>query len=231
MSSFKVLHNYWMNVLFDRHIEPHPVLGKEKPESTTGNFIYSIWSWLGFMFVMIAYPMGYFGIFTKLYFTDKIVNFVNKNSILEALLILGVAWVSLATISSIFYPTETTYAIIFSSVIAILSALVCYISYLTNNEKVKILVGYPTGYIAILLPPVIFSVLSPIFGDIIIDFSSEFTIFLKNQLARPLGLREFFSQNFSLDDFGHILLWTSISIVIGWITGVSVNIAKIILQD
>lgn len=231
MSDARILHNYWMDIAYDRHSNPHPVVGEYKPENRNGLIAYYVWSILGIAFVTGAYPISYIGILTKIYCVDNITGFVEDKGITKTLILLGLVWIALSIISYIFQPTQTTYAVIASSIVAMLSAIVSYIIYLTEDNRLRVAVGYPSAYTAILLPPVMFSVLSPIFGEPILEFTSDIVIFLKNNLAVHLGLKEFFTENFDLVGLAHVVLWLNISLIIGWATGFPVQLAKIIRDN
>lgn len=231
MSDARILHDYWMDTMYSRHTDPHPVLGKSKPETTSKIILYYLWFLIGVVFVVITYPISYIGIITKVYAVDNILNFVESKGIIRSLILLSIVWLILSVVSYFLQPTETTYAVVAASIIAVLSAIISYITYLTGDDRIKIAIGYPAGYTALLLPPVVFSVLSPVLGQMVLDTSLEVTLFLKENIAEPLGIREFFSNNFDLEGIGHIILWLNISFIVGWITGLSVQLAKIIRDN
>lgn len=228
MSDARILHNYWMDMLYKRHTDPHPVVGKYRPEEKIELAVYHIWSVIGIGFVMLAYPISYVGILTKIYCVDKVTGFVESHGIVKSLILLGVLWTTLSGLSYLFQPTETTYAVVASSVVAMVSAIVSYLCYVTGDNRIKVALGYPAAYTAILLPPVVFSVLSPIFGESILELTTDIAVYLQNTVAKPIGLRQFFSDNFDLVGISYVILWLNFSFVLGWITGIPVQLAKII---
>lgn len=227
IKDFKTIHSYWMNLVYERHLNPHPVLGKETPETTKGKILQNSWWTIGILFSAVIYPVLLLGFGIRFVFVDKINNFVRNHGILSTILLISVLWGSLIGTSYYLGETETATAVAASSVIAVVSTILSYYIRKIGGRFTTVLLSYPLAYTAILLPPVTFAVIHSGYGGGILNLSTEIAVWMQNTIAKPLGLREAISNRFDLTGLNYVVLWTIFSFILGWLTGVIVSISRL----
>lgn len=218
-SDLNSIHKHWMNIIYQWHINPHPVTGKSTPDRPYKRTLYFLWSSVGLTLVIPIYILALMGIFVDIV-AKRIKKFVESKGISVSILLLVFLWGFLVILTYFLLGYKTATGVFLSSAVAVLSAVVAYLSYLSNNQRVFLMIGYPAIYTALFLPPITLAVLSPVVGDQILEYSTDITIFMQLKFAKPLGLQELFTENFDLQDQNHIILWFFISIIFGWLTGI-----------
>jgi hypothetical protein len=220
------IHNKWMELLFERQVDPHPVVGKEKPNSEIGFLLHYIWSIFGVLITIVAYPAFISGLTMRKIFISRILGFVDKYSIMTSISILVIIWSLLSILSYSISSGENTLAVASASIVAVTSALISYYSRKYFGRLSTLLISYPAAYTAFLLPPVTFALIHSSSGSFILEFSSTVVIAFKNIIAEPLGIRNAISETFDLVGINYLILWIVISTVMGWITAFTVEVSK-----
>lgn len=223
----KNIHSYWMDLLYDRHRQPHPVLGKEIPNSRKGRFFRKLWLVIGVIFSVVTYPTLLTGLAVRFVFIKKVNKFIRNNGIAVALLTVSSLWMCLIGLSYYINGSETAVGVAVASTIAVTSTIVSYYTSRVGGRVTTILLSYPLAYTAILLPPVTFAVIHSGYGQSLLMVTTDIAVWLQNTISKPLMLREFISKQFDLVGYNYMVLWTIFSFIIGWLTGLIVSVSRI----
>lgn len=221
-----LIHRRWMELLFDRQVNPHPVVGRETPNSEVTYLIHYIWSIIGIGVTIVTYPTFLTGLTVRKLFLNRISAFVDKYGIVVSMGILIVGWSILSLLSYSIGSTENAMAVVAASTVAVTSGLISYLSRKYFGRKTTLIFSYPSAYTAFLLPPVTFALIHSSAGAFVFELSSDIVISFKNIVAEPLGFRDLISETFDLIGINYLILWIGISTFLGWVTAFGVEVSR-----
>lgn len=227
--SLRIIHNKWMDVLYDRHTNPHPVFGRyNELTSFHGAVLYNLWRIIGYFVILPVYILLLFGYVTKIFITDKIHAIVSHKNIWYPFFLLSATFITLTVISYRYSTFGGAVAVGLSGLVGILSATIAYIVWRRFGRLHTVLIVYPLVYNAILLPPIVFSVVHSTLGTGILEISTDLVISFNENILSALGLQRHVESVFDLTRNGHIIVWFIISVISGWISGVSVSFFSVL---
>jgi len=230
------LHETWMEVVFPRQLDPSAVLGKWKPETAVQTVGYYLWALLGVPLVTVAYPLLLVGFATR-YYAAKLDSAVTRFGVIGAVLVATVVWGSLTVVAHFQLPTDVMLGIGGASVVAIIAAGLAAGFSKVGGRFVSVLLAYPFAMTAIFLPPVVAAVLTPAIGDVILPPSYDLARWILDTFLSVGGINETLRGAFDLDTFGeqwgiaglgYLLMWSGISVPLGWFLGLLVSLADLI---
>lgn len=226
IEDFKSIHAHWMDILYDRYSDPHPVLGSETPETKTGRALKGTWFTIGVVLSIILYPIVLTGLILRFVIIKKLNRFISNNGMLVALVSVFILWFSLIGISYHIEGIETATAMAVASTITFASSVVSYFSRKIGGRLSTILLSYPLAYTAILLPPITFSIIHSGYGQELLLLTEEAVHWFQDVASRQLDLGRSVPKD--LVKYGHIAPWVIVSFVLGSITGLIVSISRLL---
>lgn len=229
-SDVMTLHRIWMSMLYKRQSNPHPVAGRFQPSEKGQKMVYFLWYSIGLPVSIAGYLLALLGKVLKI-FVDKIVEKSEDLGLDTTLLVSAVAWIAVASVIYFIYGQEDAVAFGISSIIAILSIIIAFLSRWYGTTKYTILISYPATYTAIFLPPVSAALIVPEIANIVLPFSVDVTNTILNTAIFFEPLESMLITTFELEGTSHLVLWFLISTVLGWFTGVCVKLAELVYKN
>jgi hypothetical protein len=225
----KRLHETWMELVYPRQRGgDDSVLGKWTPNTSGQMALYRTWSALGVPVIAVVYPLVLLGAIIR-FQTRRIDGTVARLGLVGVVLLSLVVWGALTALAQ--YRLEMTaggvVAIAAAGGVATLSAALALGTRRAGGRGTTVLLSYPFAMTAIFLPPVVAALFSPAIGDLVLPGSRSFANVLLDNVAKPIGLYEFFVDNFSIEGVGYALMWLGISVPLGWILGLLVTLADL----
>ncbi|MGA9403186.1 hypothetical protein [Haladaptatus sp.] len=244
------LHTGWMALFFPRQRQQsHSVLGKWRPQSTSGKVAYSGWSIVGSFIVALLYPFVLFGFATR-YYTSKIDRTAASLGVLGVILLSAVVWGGLAALAKYRFSTEGFYAVAAAGGVATVAAALAYLTsryggrittvlfayqilkshllkYRVNSRITTVLFAYPFGMTAIFLPPVVAALYSPTLSNVIFPNSTNLAVWLLDNVLTYRNIDEVLRARFNLEGLAYVGMWFGIAVPVGWILGFLVTLANL----
>ncbi|SFS03118.1 hypothetical protein SAMN05216559_2739 [Halomicrobium zhouii] len=221
------LHETWMEIVWPRQRGANDtVLGKWTPNTQGQMLLYRAWSALGVPVIAIVYPLVLLGAVVR-FQTRRIDGTATRLGLVGVVLLSLVVWGALTALAQFQLDVAAggVVAIAAAGGVATVSAALALATRRVGGRGTTVLLSYPFAMTAIFLPPVVAALFSPAIGDVILPGSRDFANVLLDNVARPLGLYEFFVGNFSIEGVGYALMWLGISVPLGWILGLLVTLA------
>lgn len=216
-----------MSAIFDDQKQPHPVAGVKMPKGRVQMSIYLIWSFLGYPASVAGYLLAVVGNILKI-FVDRIVSKADDWGISSVFLLLLLLWVSIGVAVLYFYQQEDAIAFALSSTIGLLSLIIAFVAREIGSSKTTVLVAYPAAYTAIFLPPVSAALIVPEIASTVLPLSTDVANYILNSAIVFDSLEDSLRSTFNLIGFSHLILWTAISVTLGWFTGICVKSAELV---
>lgn len=223
------LHRFWMSILYKRQSNPHPVAGQFQPSGKGQKIVYFLWYSIGIPVSVAGYLLALLGQILKI-LVDRIAEKGENLGLDAALLVSAVAWTAVGLVIYFIYGQEDAVAFGISSTIAILSMIIAFVSRWYGTTKHTILISYPATYTAIFLPPISAALIVPEIADVVLPFSVDVTNAILNTPIFFEPLESILRTTFELQGISHLILWFSISTVLGWFTGVCVKLAELVYK-
>jgi hypothetical protein len=151
------LHETWMELLFPRQRgAQHSVLGKWKPSTTGDTIKYRVWSAIGVPLVALLYPLMLFGVVVRFY-SRRFDSLATRIGLGGTILLMTVVWGSLTAIVRFYggFGQVGFVAVLVASVTAVVSSALAFVFWAKGGRATTVLLAYPFGVTAILLPPVV----------------------------------------------------------------------------
>lgn len=224
------VHSYWMSTMFDDQKQPHPVAGKKIPTGKVQTSIYLIWSILGYPVSAIGYLLAVVGNILKI-FVDRIVSKADDWGISSVFLLALLMWLSVGIAVFYFYQQEDAIAFAISSTVGLLSLVISFVAREIGSAKTTVMVAYPTAYTAVFLPPVSAALIVPEIASTVFPLSTDVANYILNSVIVFDSIEDSLRSTFNLIGFSHLILWTAISITLGWSTGICVKSAELVYSD
>ncbi|MCO8254000.1 hypothetical protein NKF26_09325 [Haladaptatus sp. AB618] len=221
------LHTGWMALFFPRQRQQsHSVLGKWRPQSTSGKVAYSGWSIVGSFIVALLYPFVLFGFATR-YYTSKIDRTAASLGVLGVILLSAVVWGGLAALAKYRFSTEGFYAVAAAGGVATVAAALAYLTSRYGGRITTVLFAYPFGMTAIFLPPVVAALYSPTLSNVIFPNSTNLAVWLLDNVLTYRNIDEVLRARFNLEGFAYVGMWFGIAVPVGWVLGFLVTLANL----
>lgn len=223
------LHLTWMSLAFPRQREGrHAVLGAWRPETLTGRAWYSIWSAIGAVALVIAYPLTLLG-FAVRFQVRRI------DSAAASLGLIGVVLVSLLVwggLSAATYFSQTSFegfvAVVAAGGVATVSAALAVVFARVGGRFTTVVLAYPFGMTALFLPPVVAALYSPAVADVVFPRSESLAIWILDHVLDYGGIAAFIRANFTLEGLAYVGMWFGIAVPLGWFLGLVVTLANVV---
>ena len=226
----KRLHETWMEIVYPRQRDADDtVLGKWKPTTQGQLALYRAWSALGVPIIALVYPLVLLGAVVR-FQTRRIDGTATRLGVVGVVLLSLVVWGALTALARyrLDLATGGVVAVAAASGVATLSAALAVGTRRVGGRVTTVLLSYPFAMTAIFLPPVVAALFSPDVADLVLPRSRDFANVLLDTVARPVGLYDFFTTNFSIEGAGYALMWLGISIPLGWLLGLLVTLADLV---
>jgi len=223
------LHETWMELLFPRQRgAQHSVLGKWKPSTTGDKAKYRIWSALGVPVVLVLYPLMLLGVAVRFY-SRRFDSLATRIGLGGTVLVMTVIWGALTAIVRTYggFGQVGFIAVLVASITAVVSSALAFVFWAKGGRATTVLLAYPFGVTALLLPPVVAAFYSDTVGAVVFTQSRQIAIVLLNQLFQPIGLKELLESQFELQGFAFVLMWFGIAVPLGWLLGLVVTLANL----
>ncbi|KZN24404.1 hypothetical protein A4G99_08370 [Haladaptatus sp. R4] len=221
------LHTGWMALFFPRQRQQsHSVLGKWRPQSTSGKVAYSGWSIVGSFIVALLYPFVLFGFATR-YYTSRIDRTAASLGVLGVILLSVVVWGGLAALARYRFSTEGFYAVAAAGGVATVAAALAYLTSRYGGRITTVLFAYPFGMTAIFLPPVVAALYSPTLSNVIFPNSTNLAVWLLDNVLTYRNIDEVLRARFNLEGLAYVGMWFGIAVPVGWVLGFLVTLANL----
>ena len=223
------LHRGWMGLaVAERYLTAHPVAGRQRPPSTSGRAWYRIWSAVGLLVLLVGYPLAIVGFATRFY-ARRMDGFATRVGVL-GIVGTGIVLCGALTVSTYLRDFSTTgvVAVAAAGVVAIVAALLAFGFGRIGGRATSILLAYPFGVTAILLPPVVAAFFSPALGEFVFSESTVLAVWLLDTVLAVGGLNALIRSSFDLVGVAYLGMWFAIAVPVGWAFGLLVALADLV---
>jgi hypothetical protein len=223
------LHGAWMELLFDRQLEPvHPTLGKWRPETFGEKIGYYAWGVLGALALVVAYPLTVFGFAVRAY-AGRLRNAAVALGFLGVILVTAVVWglLTAATYLAAF-PWDGVLAVAVGGAVATVSAGLAVVFAYVDGRATTVLLAYPFAFTAVFLPPVVAAFYSPTLAAMVFPGSTSLATWILDNLLAFWGLAAYLRATFDLIGLGYVAMWIALSFPVGWFLGLVVSAANLV---
>ena len=222
------LHDGWMGLVFSHQRNPHPVLGKGKPSSTSGQLGYRLWSLLGVPLLAIGYPLAVLGLFVRFH-SRRLHRTTTVIGLLGVVVLSVVAWGLLVAFTYVRnYSFEGMVAVAAGGVTATISAVLAVTFSRIGGRITTVVLAYPFGVTALFLPPVVAAMYSPTIASMVLPQSESLAIWLLDNPLQVAGIADRLRASFDLIGFAYVGMWFGIATPVGWVLGILVTMADLI---
>lgn len=226
----KTVHAYWISILFEKKNRPHPVAEEDIPTNRVQMSIYIIWSVLGYPVSVIGYLLAIAGNIIKI-FVDRIVSKADDLGISNVFIFALIAWMIIGIVVFYLYGQEDAIAFAISSIISLLFLIISFVSREIGSAKTTVIISYPAAYTAVFLPPVSAALIVPEIASLVFPLSVDVVNYILDLPIVFDALENYLRSTFNLEGVSHLILWTLISVTLGWFTGISVKSAELVYKD
>ncbi|MFB6206262.1 MAG: hypothetical protein ABEJ05_07040 [Haloglomus sp.] len=223
------LHETWMELLFPRQRgAQHSVLGKWKPTTTGDKVKYRVWAAVGVPLVLVLYPLMLLGVVVRFY-SRRFDSLATRIGLGGTVLLMTVVWGTLTALVRVYggFGRVGFIAVLIASITAIISSALAFIFWAKGGRATTVLLAYPFGVTALLLPPVMAAFYSEAIGAVVFTQSRKIAVVLLNQVFEPIGLKEILEQRFELRGIAFAIMWFAIAVPLGWLLGLVVTLANL----
>lgn len=222
------LHTGWMGIVFPRQRNPHPVLGREIPESTTGRIGYRLWSLLGVPLLAISYPLAVIGLFVRFH-SRRLYRTSIAIGVLGVMLLSVVVWGALVAFTYLRgYSAEGIVAVAAGGITATVSSALAVTFTRYGGRVTTVVLAYPFGVTALFLPPVVAAMYSPALAAWVFPYSDTLALWLLDGPLSAAGLAGPIRTYFDLIGIAYVGMWFAIAVPVGWGLGILVSLADLI---
>lgn len=222
------LHETWMELLFPRQrAAEHSVLGKWKPTTTGDRVKYRLWSVLGVPLVGVLYPLLLLGFATRFY-SRRFDSAATRMGLLGVVGAVGLLWGTLTAIAYLrLLALEGAYAVLAASVVAVVAAAFAYIFHRVGGRITTVVLAYPFGVTAVLLPPVVAAYYAASLSFVFQD-STRLAVWLLDNVLWVADINDVLRDRFDLKGLAFLLMWMGLSFPVGWVLGTVVTLADLV---
>ncbi|UIP00809.1 hypothetical protein Hbl1158_05480 [Halobaculum sp. CBA1158] len=222
------LHATWMELVFPRQLDPGRVVGKWTPETGPQRVAYALWAALGVPLVAVGYPLLLFG-FAARFYAARVDSAATRLGVVGVVLVSILAW-GLLTVAAWLreFSTGGLIAVAAAGAVATVAAAVAVGGSRLGGRGTSVLIAYPAGVTAFLLPPVVAALYSPALADVIFPNTTSLAVWILDGPLAVGGISEVIRARFELQGTAYVLMWIGISVPVGWLFGVLVALADVV---
>ena len=222
------LHATWMELLFPRQLDPGRVVGRWRPESSPQRAAYLSWSVLGLPLLALTYPLLLFG-FAARFYAGRVDSAATRLGVVGVVLTSLVAW-GLLTVAAWLrqFPLDGLVVVGAAGAVATVAAALAVVFSRAGGRATSVVVAYPAGVTAFLLPPVVAALYSPALADVVFANSQTIAVWLLDNAFSYRGLNAFIRAQFDLRGLTYVAMWFAIAVPLGWLVGLLVALADVI---
>ena len=221
------LHAAWMGLLYPRQQESaHNVLGPWRPKSTFGRLHYGLWSVLGRLVLLLAYPLTVFG-FAIRYYSRRIDSGVASLGFIGVVILTALVWGALTVVARYRLSYAGFLAVAAAAMVATGSAGLAVFFRWLDGRPVTVLFADPFGVTAIFLPPVVAALFSPTLENVVFARSQTIAIYLLDYVL-PSRLSALLRARFDLVGLAYVGMWFGLAVPLGWLLGLTVTLANVV---
>lgn len=222
------LHAVWMSLMFPRQLQgAHSVLGRWKPRSTGARIGYSLWSKIGILTLVVAYPLAVIG-FAIRYYTMKLDRTATSIGLLGVIILSIIVWGGLTVVAYLRFFTDGFYAVGAAAIVATISAVLGVVFSRVGGRFTTVLLAYPFAMTALFLPPVVAALFSPSLANYIFPRSTLLASWILENILTVGGIGTYLSQRFDLVGPAYVGMWFGIAVPVGWFMGFLVTLANLV---
>ena len=222
------LHDGWMGLAFPRQrIAQHNVLGRWRPQTTTGQLTYWTWFAIGAPLVLLLYPFVLAG-FVIRFQASRLDSTARRIGVIGVVVLSIVAWGALTVVALFQLSTEGFIAVAAAGIVATVSAALAFSFARLGGRGTTVLLAYPFAMNAIFLPPVVAALYSPLLARTILPGSYDLAVWILDNILHIYGINEFLREQYTLEGIAYAGMWFGIAVPIGWILGILVTLADIV---
>lgn len=222
----KRLHETWMEIVYPRQRNAEDtILGKWTPNSQTGWIAYRLWGGLGALLVGILYPLVLLGYVFRAQ-TRRIDLAAARIGAIGVFVVLVVLWGALSAFARYQFSTSGFIAVLAASVVAVVAGLLAYAFSRVGGRFTTVVLAYPFGVTALLLPPVVAALYSPTLAETVLSRSTAAARWINDNLLDVYNINQRLRRSYDLRGVAHAAMWFGISIPVGWLLGTVVTLAN-----
>ncbi len=220
------LHDGWMSIAFPRQ-RTHNVLGRWRPQTTSGQVLYWLWYAIGAPIVAVLYPLVLLGFATRFYVV-RLDSTATRLGIIGVTGVFVVAWGILSAVALIRLPTSEFYAITAAGVVAVISGALAYLTSRWDGRVTSVVLAYPFAMTAFFLPPVVAALVTPALEPYVLEPSYDFAVWLLDNPLSVASINEYLRGNYTLEGPAYAAMWLGIAFPLGWFFGLVVTLANVV---
>lgn len=220
------LHDGWMSIAFPRQ-RTHNVLGRWRPQTTSGQMLYWLWYVIGAPIVAFLYPLALVGFATRFY-AAKLDSTATRLGIIGVIGFFVIAWGILSAVALIRLPASEFYAVLAAGIVAVISGALAYLTSRRGGRITSVLLAYPFAMTAFFLPPVVAALVTPALEPYVLEPSYAFAVWLLNNPLSVASVNEALRSNFTLEGPAYAAMWIGIAFPVGWFFGLLVTLANMV---
>lgn len=222
------LHDAWMELLFPRQRDvEHAVLGRWRPRRTRDRVVYWAWAAIGVPFLAVLYPLALLG-FAIRFNARRLDSASTRLGLVGVVLLAIIVWGALTAAAYVQLSGTAVLAVGSASVVAVISAGLAAVFTERGGRVTTVLLAYPFGVTAVLLPPVVAALFSPTVADAVLPGSDSLAVWLLDNPLAVFGIGDYLRDNFDLAGVAYVLMWFAIAVPFGWLLGLLVTLADLV---
>ena len=160
---------------------------------------------------------------TRRFLSEKNTTWIGEGSVL---LVAMLAWGLLTGIAGVRFGvgSNSFSAVAVASLTGMAASVTAYTIDRLGNRITTVAFAYPAAVTALFLPPVVASMTFPTISTsvLITERSHALAVWFLNDVAPP-GLSAYLQVNYEFDAMAQLLMWSVISIQLGWILGLTIT--------
>lgn len=222
------LHATWMELVFPRQLDPGRVVGRWKPESGLQRTVYLAWSAVGVPLLAAAYPLLLFG-FAVRFYAGQVDSAATRLGVVGVVLTSLAAW-GLLTVAAWLrrFPFDGLVAVGAAGAVATVAAALAVVFSTSGGRGTSVVLAYPAGVTAFLLPPVVAALYSPALADVVFANSRTLAVWLLDNVLAYGGVDAVVRARFDLRGLAYVAMWFVIAVPVGWLLGGVVALADVV---
>ena len=108
----------------------------------------------------------------------------------------------------------------------VVAGLLAYVFSRVGGRFTTVVVAYPFGVTALLLPPVVAALYSPTLAETVFSRSTAVARWINDNLLDVYNINQRLRRSYDLRGVAHAAVWFIISIPVGWLLGTIVTLAN-----
>ena len=173
-------------------------------------------------FLLIGYPTNFVA--------RKFAIVLDRTSTMIITLLTATSWGALTLLTYFQLGLADVLAVGIASVVAVVAAGLAAVTSKMGGRLTSVLLAHPLAMTALFLPPVVAALVAPSLEPYVLDPSYALAVWILDTVFAVGGLNEVIRGAFDLETFGagvglpgigYLLIWIIISVVSGWLLGIS----------